>query len=233
MSIYYRYFMFRKVMTRNEPKLGEGIYLIKDVSEILLLPYSKVRYWMHEFWDSRFGKTYGGAYSFGEQGNKAVNFFALIEFYTFYQLRIKGVSSQQIQKAHQIMSKELNTPFPFATAEVSTDKKNIWYETLGNIIKADGKMQFDFKKLISPFLHKVEFDKNNVATRFFPLENSKNVVVDPKHQFGQPTISGRNINVATIKKLYEGGESKESISILYNLKSSEVNDALRYYKRAS
>jgi uncharacterized protein (DUF433 family) len=225
--------MIRKVMKNSAPKLGEGIYLIKDVSEILLLPYPKVRYWMHEFWDNRFGKANGGAYSFGENGNKAVNFFALIEFYTFYQLRIQGVSSQQIQRAHQIIAKELNTPFPFATAEISTDGKRIWYEKLENIIKADGRKQFDFKKLISPFLHRIEFDNNNIATRFFPLEKSKNIVVDPKHQFGQPTISGRNINVATIKKLFDGGESKENISVLYNLKSSQVDDALRYYKRAS
>lgn len=220
-------------MIKNKPTLGEGIYLIKDVSEILLLPYPKVRHWMHEFWDNRFGKSNGGAYSFGEKGNKAVNFFALIEFYTFYQLRIQGVSSQQIQRAHQIIAKELNTPFPFAAAEISTDGKRIWYEKLENIIKADGKKQFDLKKLITPFLHRIEFDNNNRASRFYPLEKSKNVVVDPKHQFGQPTINGRNINVATIKKLYDGGESKESISILYNLKPSQVNDALLYYKRAS
>lgn len=220
-------------MKKQEPKIGEGIYLVKDISEILLLPYSKVRYWINEFWDSKLGLANGSTYSFGEKGNKAVNFYSLIEFYTFYQLRNLGLSAQQIQKAHIVIAKELNTDFPFATTMISTDGKGIWYEKLENIVKADGKKQFDIKKIITPFLHKIEFDDNQVALRFFPLDKSKNVVVDPKFQFGQPTITGRNIGIATIKKLYDGGESPEVIASLYDLKVKEVSDALLYYKRAS
>lgn len=69
--------------------------------------------------------------------------------------------------------------------------------------------------------------------RFYPLNNSKLVVVDPKHQFGQPTIAGRNIAVSIIKKLYDGGESVNDISKLYEIKDSQVFDALKYYKRTA
>jgi hypothetical protein len=31
-------------ITHITPCIGEGVFLIKDVAEILLLPYSKVRY---------------------------------------------------------------------------------------------------------------------------------------------------------------------------------------------
>ena len=71
-----------------------------------------------------------------------------------------------------------------------------------------------------------------MAQLFFPLEKSKNIVVDPQRQFGQPTINGRNLRIDTIKKMYEGGESKKNICLLYDLKPTEVDDALRYYKRA-
>lgn len=215
---------------KHEPRLGEGIFLTSDVAEILQLPYPKVRRWIIELWDNRFAGK--GKYSFGEFGNRAVNFYTLIEFYTFYQLRLKGVSAQKIQKAHSIISKELRTSYPFAT-NISTDGKEIWYEYLDELVSANGKQQLDIKSVLEPFLHRIEFGKNNLAELFFPLDGSRNVVVDPKRQFGQPIIYGRNLRVDTIRKMYEGGESKKNISLLYDLKPSEVDDALSYYKRAS
>ena len=214
----------------HEPRLGEGIYLTSDVAEILRLSYSKVRRWIVELWDIRFSEN--GKYSFGDPKNRAVNFYTLIEFYTFYQLRIKGVSAQKIQKAHKTISKELGTPYPFAT-NIRTDGREIWYDYLNELVNANGKQQLDLKAVLDPFLHRIDFGINSLAELFYPLDKSKNIVVDPKRQFGQPIIYGRNLRIDTIKKLYEGGESKKNICLLYDLKPSEVNDALRYYKRAS
>lgn len=212
------------------PSIGGGIFLTNDVAEILHLPYQKVRRWMIEFWDTQLAGEY--QYSFGEKGNKAINFYTLIEFYTFYQLRLKGLSTQKILKAHSIISKDLNTHYPFARS-VRTDGRQIWYDYLDQLINANGKQQLDLKPILAPFLDRIEFGKNDYAERYFPLPNSKNVVVDPKHQFGQPTVYGRNIRTETLFKLYEGGESKKNISILYDLTSKQVSDAIRYYKRSA
>jgi len=125
----------------------------------------------------------------------------------------------------------LNTKYPFAHSKIRTDGKSIWYEKFGNIIKVDKRNQFDFTPILEPFLHKVEFGKNNLAERYFPLENSKNVVVDPQHQFGQPTITGTNIQTDFIFKLHNGGETKRNIAILYDLKVKQVTDALLYHKQ--
>ena len=153
----------------QKPRLGEGIFLTSDVAEILQLPYSKVRRWIVELWDNRLATD--GTYSFGEEGNKAVNFYTLIEFYTFYQLRLKGVSAQKIQKVHKTISKELNTPYPFAT-NIRTDGKEIWYDYLDELVNANGKKQLDIKAVLEPFLHKIEFGKNILAELYFPLEKS-------------------------------------------------------------
>ena len=212
------------------PKNEYGIFLSKDISEILNLPYSSVRYWMFEFWDGRFSKGQDSLYSFGEKGNKAINFLTLIEFYTFYQLRKKGVSSQKIQKAHHHIAKELKTKYPFATAGISTDGKKIWYEYLENLINADGSTQIDMKRIIEPFLDKIDFGDNLHAERYYPLGKSHYVVVDPQHQFGQPTLHGTNLKTDTIFKLFKGGEIKKNICILYDISQKQVSDAILYYQ---
>jgi len=210
-----------------EPKLGEGIFLTKDVSEILRIPYSRVRRWMIELWDTKFQNDFITA--FGNKGNKAINFYTLIEFYTYFTLREEKVPWGQIFKAHATIAKDLNTRYPFAT-KLHTDGKKVWYEQLGHLIKADGKKQFDLKAILEPFLKRIDFGADELAERYYPLQNSKLVVVDPKHQFGQPTILGTNITTEIIYKLNKGGETIEDIADLYEINVEQVKSAILYYK---
>ncbi|MEN0055542.1 MAG: DUF433 domain-containing protein [Mucilaginibacter sp.] len=205
------------------PKVGEGIYTARDISNILNLPYSKVSYWMREFWDG---------YTFGIKGNKAINFYTLIEFYTFYHLRELKVSAQEIKKAHAKISEDLKTLYPFARKIHTDGKKGIWYEYLENLIKADNKKQFSLKPILAPFLSKIEFNGDDIAAKYFPTE-AKKVVIDPKLQFGQPTIIGTSIKAEIINGFIEGGESKEAICMLYNLHIDQVEDAILYFKRSA
>ena len=107
----------------------------------------------------------------------------------------------------------------------------MYYKYLDSLLKLDKKRQFYFK-FIENFLEKIEFDENNIAVRFYPLANSKNIVVDPKHQFGQPVIQGTNIKTQTLFSLYKGGESLEDISVLYNLTIDKVSDAITFQQAA-
>jgi len=225
-------------MTKSEhtniaPKLGEGIYYLKDISAILHLDYELVRRWIAGYWDEHFKST------FGEGKNRAINFYSLIEFYTFYKLREKGISAQELRKVHKIMSEELETFYPFAKAdafnyEKRNNKKVVWYSSDGSLVKADGKHQISISEsFLHQFIERIEYDKNNLAKRFFPLENSKNIVVDPKHQFGQPTVVGTNIKTKTLYHLHLGGETNENICILYHLSIDKVQDAINFHLQAA
>ena len=213
-----------------KPSLGEGVFLISDVAEILQLPYSKVRRWLIEFWEGKFSKDY--RYTLGSKESRSVNFFTLIEFYTFYQLRSMNLTSQRIQKIYNQLAKDLDTKYPFARP-LHTDGNSVWVEALGELIKVDGKLQLDLKSILTPFLSKIDFTTDGVAERYFPLDNSKNIVVDPRHQFGAPTITGTNVKSIIINDFYNSGESIESICSLYSLSEVQVKDALRYYQRAA
>jgi uncharacterized protein (DUF433 family) len=219
-------------------KIGEGIYLIKDVSKILDLEYEKVYRWIVGYWNGNLQEGFN--YTFGDQDNKAINFYSLIEFYTFFKLREKGISSTQIRQLHNKLSEILNTPYPFAIAQdyyveerrtQKTKKKFVYYKYFDSLIKLGKKNQFSFN-FMDEFLDKIEFDKNNLAVRFYPLSNSRNIVVDPKRQFGQPVIVGTNIKTQTIFSLYKGGETLENISILYNISFDKVEDAVKFQNAA-
>lgn len=213
--------------------LGEGIYNVSDAAKILQLPTHKVRRWLKEYWNKRFGKgTF--FYSWGDVDNQAFNFLTLIEFYVFYQLKEAGIKTKTILSAHEKLSNLFKTQFPFASTQLLTDGGNILFTADGaDIINVEPDFQYNFKEIIEPFCKKIEFNSSKTAKRFYPLGKGKHIVVDPHHQFGQPTIEGTNILPYTIWAYYKGGEKPEFIASIFNLTNKQVNNAIEFCKKSA
>ncbi|WP_426292244.1 DUF433 domain-containing protein [Dyadobacter endophyticus] len=214
--------------------IGTGIYTLADIATILGLPPAKVSRWMNEYWNLHFGKTAQSIFTNGAGRDRVTNFLTLIEFFTFYQLREEGVSAQKIVKAHNILEKTFQTRYPFAKSPIFTDGKAVLFSgEVGEIIRADETLQITIKEIFSPFCKKVDFNKNDLAERFFPMGRNHNVIIDPKRQFGQPVVGETNVLTETIFNLFKGGESVSMISRLYDLTLSQVNDAVDYHRSAA
>lgn len=110
------------VTTLHKHQLGSGIYTISDIIRLLRFPKAKVRRYLKDYWDERLGKKlFNETYLWSTANNvKAVNFYTLIELYTCFFLQELGVSTQQILKSREAIAKELNLPYPFASAKLLT-----------------------------------------------------------------------------------------------------------------
>lgn len=208
--------------------IGGGIYTANDIAKILEMSTSKINYLLKDYWDSKFGNRLGTKYSFGSN-YKAIDFYTLIELYVYKELKNIGVSSIKIYKAHEVLSNTLDTKFPFAHAKLLTDTKSIFFEgDAGEIINADLSRQYNFVELITPFCRKIEFGKNLLPIKFYPDGKDSVIVVDPRHQFGLPTISGTNILAETICNLHNLGESNKTIELLFDISEDEIMDAIKF-----
>ncbi len=221
------------VVALQKQTIGAGIYMVSDISNILGFSKAKVRRYLNEYWDERLGKKlFNDTYSWSVGNNiKAVNFYTLIELFTCFRLQELGVSPKQVLKSRESIAKDLKMPFPFASANLLTDGKKIWYEFKDAIINADGSQQMNFVELIKNFAVKIDFNSKNFADRFWPEGKNNSIVVDPHHQFGQPIINGTNIITETIFSMYKSGEPLDSLSILYDLSEKQLNDAIQFSKR--
>lgn len=216
----------------SSPQLGFGIYTIPDVAQILGLPAVRLRHLVNEYWDGRFGKSADFSYSWGERKDRAVNFYALIEFYTWYQLRKLGVQSPRIILAHEAMSELLQTPFPFANARMLTDGKNILFTQNGiDILNADRSRQFNLKEVIEHFCTKIDYDTDQMAQKFWPEGRQNSIVIDPGHQFGQPVIKGTNVRADVLNQMHRAGDSIRFIANVYELPEKAVRDAVHFAER--
>ena len=218
----------------NHVELGSGIFTIPDIASILNIKYSKVHNLLNEYWDNRFASQLGNNYSWSVHNTKAVSFHTLVEFYIFFQLKEVGVTTQQILNAHSELSKRYNTPFPFAISHIINrincfGRRIIFEINDDELINLDSTKQLNMK-FIKSFAHKLDFDKNELAEKFYPLGKTNRVVIDPKHQFGQATIKDTNVFPQTIYNLYISKESKKFIAESYEISLREVNDAIVYCK---
>src|SRR5690606_32731782 len=133
------------------PKLGDGIFLVKDVAKIPGVDYNKTYRWIGGYWGN--GLEENIQYTFGEVGNRAINFLSLIEFHTFFRLRERGATTQQIRRLHHELSIRFNTKYPFATDHnifveerkhregLESGKNYLFYEYFGSLFKMDDKKQ--------------------------------------------------------------------------------------------
>ncbi|MBZ0180374.1 MAG: DUF433 domain-containing protein [Melioribacteraceae bacterium] len=220
---------------RYKSKLGYGVYTIPDISKLLGIDRRKVNRYISEYWDERTGrKLFNDSYSWKtDKSTKAVNFFVLIELFSFFRLQELGVKTRKILKSREQMAEELKVEYPFASAPLLTDGNKIWYKFEEDIVNADGSSQTNFVKIIESFAKKVDFRPDNLAERFYPAGKSNSIVVDPHHQFGQPVIKGTNVNTEVIFSMYQSGEPIKAIGILYDLTEKEVNDAVNFYRKAA
>ncbi|MCK9425554.1 MAG: DUF433 domain-containing protein [Ignavibacteriaceae bacterium] len=223
----------KTITHKNE--LGFGIYTIPDISRLLKIDRRKVTHYISAYWDEKIGrKLFNDTYTWSvNQRNKAVNFYVLIELFTFFRLQELGVKARTILKARCSISKELSLDYPFASSQLLTDGKEIWYRFQNDIVNADGTSQTNFVNIIENFVSKVDFSADSLAYRFWPFDKNKSIVIDPHHQFGQPIINGTNINAEVIYSMYKSGEPISALSILYDLSEHQVNDAINFYRSAA
>jgi uncharacterized protein (DUF433 family) len=220
----------------HRSELGAGIFTVPDVSFILGLPLPKVRRYIKDYGDVKFGqKLFHENYSWFEGTTRAVNFYALIEMYVFFYLREKlGLSVHKINSAREEIAKAMETPYPFANHAVLADRKGILYHTGTNLVNADKSQQVNLEEIVTPFLKKIEFDRvSKRALRYWPLGKDTQIVVDPRRQFGQPTIEGTNICAETIERMYSAGESRGNIVRLFDVTENQIDDVLRLYQLAA
>ena len=219
----------------NKPKIGLGIYTASEIAKILRVPYRNVYTWMNKYWDGKIGKEYGSKYSWDINGKRSVSFHTFIEFYVMMRFSEAGVKPKHVLEAHAELGKMYSTAFPFARKEVlkgiKSDGKHIFLKTKEGIIELNGTKQFNLD-LIEIFFINLEFDKDNLASRFWPIGKEKSILVDPKRRFGHPVIDGKNIFPEIIYNHHQAGDPIPYIAYVYQISEEEVNHALEYCKAA-
>ena len=121
---------------------------------------------------------------------------------------------------------------PFAHSDLFSDGKRLYYEYDSSFLELSVIQQFSFKRLILQYCQKIDFHNiTHLETRYWPLGKEHNIIVDPRHRFGQPVIEGTNIEVHTVINMLRAGEDPGLIASVYGLSEKQIEDTRPFMKR--
>ncbi len=163
----------------------------------------------------------------------------LIEILFIKSFKKYGLSVQLIRIAIERASKLLSTSHPFAVKIFYTDGKTILARIASDSEMPDLidllKKQYQFDSIVLPELYEcIDFNSYDVAERFWPEGKNNNIVIDPKINFGKPSIYGPNIPVLTLFQLVKSGQTLKELSEWYDIDEEKIRKAIEYeYKKAA
>lgn len=210
--------------------IGQGVYTLAEVSQYTKQPVSTLRSWFMPRSDGQ-----GRGPIFQSEWERvddefAVSFLNLIEAYAASMFRSKKVKPADLRRAHEILKQELNTPHPFAHAELSTFLRRIIHE------KDYSNRDRRFVDVISKQLVFPEFRAGLDTIDYSPSTKlahawriSDGVVINPKVGFGKPVIVKTGVSTLIVASQYLANSKNAAlVARLFNITESGVFDAFQF-----
>lgn len=217
--------------------LQTGIYLIPEASRLTRVSPWRIRRWLRGYeFKSKSGRHRSPAVWQGQldpiDHKMALGFHDLLEIKCVDAFLNAGVGWKTLRQAHNQAQKVLKHSHPFCTNRLATDGKHIFME-----LREDGgettvwdaaQLQRVFDRVINPFLKNLDFGEGKFPTRWWPRGKDRYVALDPRRNFGQPSIFERGIPTRILANSVAANASVEQVALWYEVSAKAVQEAVEY-----
>jgi len=217
--------------------LNTGIYTVAEASRITGVSKERIRRWLCGYHSELRQKDYPPLWKSQLPSIKdkvALGFLDLIEVRFVDAFLNAGVSWAIIhrvrEKAQQLHPE---TNHPFCTKQFVTDGRQIFRnlhdETGEDCLEEIATDQRVFAEITRLFLKELEFRDGTTLERWWPLGKERHIVVDPRKNFGQPTVVTEGIPTQNLARSYKAnGSSLDEVARWYEISSESVREAVEY-----
>lgn len=221
--------------------IGKGLYTISEASFITGIKKESIRRWIKGYkYSLRSNKLQAKPVfdkDYPDSLDKVVlSFLDIIELKFIQSFRNHGVKWSVIREAAAIAERLLQNTHPFATRKFYTDTKTILVKIAdesGEVELIDMiKSQLVLDKIVEPLLHEcLDFDIDEMASRWWPLGKNGRIVIDPKLNFGKPVIDTFNIPTETIYSSFLVERSIKTVADWYEIDEDSIRRAIEYEEK--
>jgi len=223
------------VRDREPSLLNTGLYTVPEAARLTRVSVGKIRRWLKGY-SFRSGESvrHSEAVWQGElqpmDSKLALSFRDLLELRFVDAFIQAGVSWRTMRRAHAKAQEELGSTHPFCSNRIFTDGKSILMrqaeedsdEALINLVTN----QREFARIVQDFLKELEFSGNDII--WWPLGKQRHIVVDPRRNFGQPTVAKSGVPAQTLARSVKANASAEIVARWYEVQADEVRDAVEF-----
>jgi uncharacterized protein (DUF433 family) len=138
-----------------------------------------------------------------------LSFMQLVEVVVVARFRqiAHPVKLETVREARRKVQELWGIEYPFASVKMAT-------------LPLPELVQYEFD-------HRIAFDGDQWAVRWYPLGQEKPFVVDPHIAGGRPTIVNRGVTVETLTLRWKNGESIRMIARDYELDEDHLEEVFR------
>ena len=221
--------------------IGVGLYSVPEASALTGIKPQKIRRWIYGYESgNRSHQPPLWHSSVSESVEDTISFQDLLEIRFVNAFRQYGVPLPAIRAAAEHARDYFDQPYPFTCKRFQTDGRSVFAtveEETGDESLVDlVKKQNVFNKIIKPSLYTgIEYDNDeSSALRWFPVRNSKKVVLDPERAFGKPIITDTGITTETLYHSWLAeGEDARMVAALYEISVPAVIAAVSFEQSGS
>jgi len=198
------------MMDRQTTYLNTGIYTVVEASRLTGVSKWRIRRWMCGYHSELRKKNYPplwGSQLPAIESKIALGFLDLIEIKFVNAFLNAGVSWAIIHKVRAKAQKLYpDTNHPFCTKQFVTDGRQIFqdvHDETGDVCLVEiATDQRVFATIITPFLKELDFRDGTTLKCWWPLGKDRDIVVDPRKNFGQPTVFREGIPTQNLARSY-------------------------------
>jgi uncharacterized protein (DUF433 family) len=220
----------------NITYLNTGIYTVAEAARLTGVSRERIRRWLRGYHSRLRNKSYSPLWKSqlpALENKVALGFLDLIEIKFVDAFLNIGVSWPVIHKVREKAQKIYpDTHHPFCTKKFVTDGcqiiRDLHDETGEHCLEEIATDQRVFTELTKPFLKQLEFRAGAFLERWWPMGTDRNIVVDPRKNFGQPTVSTEGIPTQVLAKSFKANKSVDEVARWYEISPESVQEAVAY-----
>ena len=228
-----------KSMGRPETSyLNTGIYSVTEAFALTRVSSSRIRRWLRGYHFKSRSKHYSSPPLWSGQlepveNNLALGFLDLMEIRFVDAFLKHGVSWSMIHKAREKAAERFpEVSHPFCTNRFVTDGREIFVE-LQHETSEPGLLEIVqnqkvFGEIVRPFLKEFDFGEGNILERWWPLGKDRLVAIDPRRNFGQPTIFKDGVPTKILATSLNANGSVEEVAEWFEVSPQSVADAAEF-----
>jgi hypothetical protein len=182
---------------------GTGIYSLPEASRLIGVSSRKIRRWLYGYsFPKRLGhpeeRSFSGPLwqpqlSKEEFEAEVIGFNDLLEVRFVAAFVAHGVPLIVVRRCLDNARETLGVDYPMTSGSFKTDGKTIFADAVAETVLEGAlldlkSLQYAFKEVIRPSLYAgIEYEGQR-ATRWYPQEGRRHIVLDPSRDFGSPIV---------------------------------------------
>lgn len=216
-------------------------YTLTEAARYVRLPVATLRSWV-------LGREYPTAQGRAEfpplirpvsRKPPLLSFSNLIEAHVLRSLRTEhGVPVKELRRALAFAERSLGIDRLLLRSELQADAGKVFLDRYGELIELTASGQLAMRRVFDDHLKRIKWDSSRFPIRLYPFlsavapSEERPIVIDPSIAFGRPVVASRSIATSTIAERVDAGESVSDIAADYDLKPSEIEQAVVYERAA-